>query len=85
MSNLFITTIFAKLNFLQVRIGFFSNTVRPRNMKFCAEISTFLYTYKNVLDNERIRKNIALQYLKFHTCSPQFFLIVLNDERIKKI
>ena len=49
---------------MQVSIAFFLNIVRPRNMKFGLNI----FFSKNVLDDERIRKNIALQYLKCQSC-----------------
>ena len=33
-----------------------------------SEYSLFYIIYKNVLDNKRIQKNIALQYLKCQNC-----------------
>ena len=84
MSKLFIRTICATLNFLQVGISFFSNTVRPINMKLGFSILfSIIIVYKNVLDDERIRKNIALQYLK---CQCQMLLEKLcNNEFFCKL
>ena len=61
MSKLFILTTFATLHFLQVRIGFFSKTVRPRNIKFGVNNHlSIIILHKDVLYDERIRKKIAL-------------------------
>ena len=60
---------------LKVRIAFFSNTVVPRNMKFGLNIHFSVYFIKTILDDERIRKNIALQYLKYQMCNIEFLQV----------
>ena len=42
-------------------------------MKFGLNIHFSIILYKNILDDERIRKNIALQYLKYQMCNIEFF------------
>ena len=57
MLKLFITTILATLNFLQVRIGFFSKTVWPGKITFGVNNQFFIIMLqKNLLDYERIQK-----------------------------
>ena len=60
ISNLFVTTRFVRLNFSKDRIGFFLKNCETDKHEIFPKYSLFYILYKNVLDNERIRKNIAL-------------------------
>ena len=46
ISNSSVTNRFVALIFFKVRIGFFSNTVRPRAMKFGLNLHCFIYFIK---------------------------------------